>query len=449
MEIQAISSDPYNMFESNHHLDEYCLLYFSRSVYICGDFCPNPIYTEQLMPYCFRPTEGNHSSDFQFNTNLNITFDGLRKMNITSNMLLSWSTTLDIAERYELFLNNYSNSSLDGDVIFYNCTPSWFGPFCHLTTYSTIDAFRNFVDVTFDYKRSIFGDPEITCYIHLVCETQLLCLDWREICDGKADCIDGVDEKNCWQLEMNECNGDEFRCSNGQCIPWEIHLVDSKPGECLDRTNEFVHTNEKCFRDVRFQCEEHTCRVGMEDFPCGDGQCVDELSKCANGRHSFLPRNFCTNATFCFLEFYNQVDEEWCGLFCDENDCIRNNCSMGFEFRGLPLLFGHVRFIVSNETVYSNRIPLPDQICYNATLCPHLSPARAFFHNWTCRSFDDFELHYKGYTELKGLVKVIKSSFHGCLNINNEAYECSLSTMYQCINSSKCISKHRLMDGIA
>jgi hypothetical protein len=29
-----------------------------------------------------------------------------------------------------------------------------------------------------------------------------LCLDWREICDGKNDCSNGEDEELCDQLEM-------------------------------------------------------------------------------------------------------------------------------------------------------------------------------------------------------------------------------------------------------
>ena len=363
-------------------------------------------------------------------------------------MLLSWSASIDIAERYQIFLDNYSNSSSENEVVFHNCTPSWFGPFCRFAIdYPIKGPLNSVVDHIFDYH-SDYGIPKMTCYIHFPCQTSLPCLDWREICDGKADCVDGADENNCWELEMNECNDDEYRCSNGQCIPWEYYTDGSEKTECLDRSDEILYFNGDCYRNPRFKCEERGCQPGSEELPCGDGQCVDDVLKCENGRYRFSPRNFCTNATLCFLKLHKEIDKEWCTLFCPENNCVKSNCSMGYELNSLPLLFGHVRFIVSNETIHSNRIPLPDHICYNATLCPYFLPPTASFHNWTCHHFKDFGLRYTDYIALKELVSLIKSLFQGCLNVNNELYDCSLSSMYQCINSTKCISKHCLLDGI-
>jgi len=44
----------------------------------------------------------------------------------------------------------------------------------------------------------------------------MICLDWTDICDGKIDCMNGgVDEKHCWQLEMNDCQNNEYKCYNG------------------------------------------------------------------------------------------------------------------------------------------------------------------------------------------------------------------------------------------
>ena len=48
-----------------------------------------------------------------------------------------------------------------------------------------------------------------TCYVHLQCDygTTSICLDWTDICNGQINCLnDGIDEKDCWQLEVNQCN---------------------------------------------------------------------------------------------------------------------------------------------------------------------------------------------------------------------------------------------------
>ncbi len=44
---------------------------------------------------------------------------------------------------------------------------------------------------------------------------------------GTQNCMDGTDEENCDEVEMNECEQNEFRCLNGLCIP-EEYWVDGK-----------------------------------------------------------------------------------------------------------------------------------------------------------------------------------------------------------------------------
>jgi hypothetical protein len=41
---------------------------------------------------------------------------------------------------------------------------------------------------------------------------------------GAQNCMDGTDEENCDEVEMNECTENEFRCQNGLCIPEEYWL---------------------------------------------------------------------------------------------------------------------------------------------------------------------------------------------------------------------------------
>ncbi|CAF1258149.1 unnamed protein product [Rotaria sp. Silwood1] len=111
-------------------------------------------------------------------------------------------------------------------------------------------------------KPSIAGKGfKVTCYEHLNCKTSSLCLDWREICDRKIDCFDGSDEFNCWELEMNECAENEYRCHNGQCIPIEFyHDVRTEP-DCLDGTDEpaYLPSYKYCAMHPEFRCEERTC----------------------------------------------------------------------------------------------------------------------------------------------------------------------------------------------
>ncbi|CAF4819330.1 unnamed protein product, partial [Rotaria sp. Silwood2] len=89
------------------------------------------------------------------------------------------------------------------------------------------------------------------------------CLDWTEICDGKVDCLDGgLDEQNCWQLEVNDCEDNEYRCTNGQCIPYTFFLDEEAMPDCLDGTDEIRYLYSELYRfsdkEPTFACEDVT-----------------------------------------------------------------------------------------------------------------------------------------------------------------------------------------------
>ncbi|CAF1225026.1 unnamed protein product [Didymodactylos carnosus] len=111
-----------------------------------------------------------------------------------------------------------------------NCSKyGTFGEHCQYELITAKDSFEATVKHQFNLKSQfILGSQHfgnITCYHpHLKCDSGLLCLDWRNICDNKQNCLDGTDEENCEQLEFNECALDEYRCSNGMCIPEEYFL---------------------------------------------------------------------------------------------------------------------------------------------------------------------------------------------------------------------------------
>ena len=142
------------------------------------------------------------------------TFDELSRKNVTGEQLYYWSAPLDMIKRYQLYLDRSSTSL--GREIFYNCTAQRFGPLCqyyllfnYQENFSLVDYIRDF-QLVFRFEST----TSFTCYIHLQCQRggSSVCLDWSEICDGKIDYFsDGVDEKDCWQLEANQCHGvDEY-----------------------------------------------------------------------------------------------------------------------------------------------------------------------------------------------------------------------------------------------
>ncbi|CAF4506068.1 unnamed protein product [Rotaria socialis] len=113
---------------------------------------------------------------------------------------------------------------------------------------------------------------KIICYETLPCPSSPLCLDWRDICDGAQEFLNGADEENCDKLEFNECEDDEFRCTNGMCIPEEFWLDGDH--DCMDWSDEYYSEHEQTcpFYPKAMECDEHLCVSYM--YSCGDGECV-------------------------------------------------------------------------------------------------------------------------------------------------------------------------------
>ena len=150
----------------------------------------------QIIEYCIRVQFSEPVAHNQ-NYHSSFTFEDLRLENITSDQLYNSSAPVDLIEHYQIYLEN--NDSLSGRSLFYNCTYPWFGSRCEYSFEQPASNFSQQIETNFKRKISLLkGSGKISCYEHLQCnrggdrgQTPGTCLDWREVCDGKVDCIDG------------------------------------------------------------------------------------------------------------------------------------------------------------------------------------------------------------------------------------------------------------------
>ncbi|CAF4637042.1 unnamed protein product [Rotaria sp. Silwood1] len=225
----------------------------------------------QIISYCM----SEWSSKWNIRTTYqdqNFTFAELNKLNITSEQLYLWSAPMDVVEHYQFYLNllltsNILSSSM-ATHMFYNCTSFRFGPLCQysLDAYNSHHLTLN--EIIHEFYRHEYKPTTLTCYTHLQCNRGSIfaCLDWSEICDGIVDCQNGVDEESCWQMEINECEDNEDRCLNGQCIPKTFFHDDPNVFECLDRSDE----RDLCIHWTSI--ENGWCDCGYNEY----GFCEDE-----------------------------------------------------------------------------------------------------------------------------------------------------------------------------
>ena len=186
------------------------------------------------VPYCRRP---NITDDHAAATNKcenggeQKYFIDLLQKNVGPLEVLRWSSSVEMTDKYAAFYhNNYSmlKSNAKQDFLCH-CTHSrTFGKYCEYQLTHEANSFEasQKSQLSFRYHNARyhqdFGD--IVCYKTLSCNSGLLCLDWRDICNREQQCENGWDEENCDKLEFNECEDDEYRCINGMCISEEYWL---------------------------------------------------------------------------------------------------------------------------------------------------------------------------------------------------------------------------------
>ena len=190
-----------------------------------------------------------------------------------STVLHRWKSSLEQVEAFERFAHHHS----EHDQELCQCEGEGvFGKYCEYqlpagTTLKQTMEWQVTMRKVHEWQVQMHGN--ITCYEGIACDSGLLCLDWREICDGTQNCMYGLDEDNCDILEMNECGTDEYRCSNGMCIPDEYFLDGEL--DCSDWADEMEQwrTDHHCPRErASIECDDRICY--RNQWSCGDGQCI-------------------------------------------------------------------------------------------------------------------------------------------------------------------------------
>ena len=424
--------------------------------------------SRHLIPYCSSAEwltvnislDSSVASIFNFST--------LRENNVTGEDLYQWSAPIDTIESYQFYLSRFNEGLAEN--LFYNCTSPNFGPYCQysvdigfdLSSYSSLTQL-----IKSYYEEQMIIQPEIsTCYIHLQCNRQLksVCLDWSEICDGKFDCDDGIDENNCLQLTLNQCKDNEYRCNNGQCIPNIFLNTGHNDSQCLDQSDEYNTTIQYSFNLPLLSNEDTICSWRQNHTNEYD-RLTPFSSSCLSQRHANIKEiilfdtsdstlsNECLIALRCHLTIsYNH--QLFCYDFCENNTCIdtiKQKCPSMFFYPSIPVGFKSVYFLYTNTYLTNwtimRQIP-PEYICYDQELCsskPEFNLHSYVLNNKTCYRFEDFGVSidpnegdwYSGY------IKFVYSQFASC----NPTKICN-NQMYRCLNSSKCIPKSYLGDRI-
>ncbi|CAF1222459.1 unnamed protein product [Adineta steineri] len=459
-------------YESNATFD--CLYAYS------GDTALLSTDDYSLIPYCRRldgtEEEENFSTISYENILNNITFAELYRQGVTSMELLKWSVPIDIIERYEKIGENSTE-------IFYNCSLPWFGSTCQYRFEPGVEL-RSFNKVL-QFPYDINDKPDLhvfsnTCYPFLPdCYRgpSPMCLDWREICDGYFDCLHGEDEQLCDTLEVNECFEDEFRCHfGGQCIPSAFLRDEKASTDCLDGSDEVHHTKYSryvtdflCTLVSKFQCEELNDRRSLVLYPCLGPTSFSltmetstkNLIVCNFNRYHYMFFNVfasldhisnmrCRQAFYCSLKFYTIP-------YFKYNDTSKTGCELLGDYcqsewlvlPESPFIYGLFQFVyLTNRSNDEFKLNIaPDFICINASHCPGLvycSIDIGMHNGLTCCKMNNLtNIRLSSWTLLDDFLFDLRQR---CLTIGTHK-TCSHSSLFHCSNSSKCISKHRLVDG--
>ena len=420
-------------------------------------------------------------------------FISLLSNNISvSTVLHQWKSSIDKVEQYSFYLEQQIRSEDDDKKYLCQCThPRSFGKKCAYLLpidNSTFEATLTWeVRMRFLNQDQAQVHSDIVCYTTLKCNSGLLCLDWRDICDGVQQCLFGYDEENCDRLEFHECEDDEYRCMNGMCIPDQYFLDGDY--DCMDFTDEKHPYNDmNCtFQPVNLECDDRTCLPNQ--WTCGDGQCIDNrlslqfsftMGGCSSRRDQFymcetgvvykgwtLPNGKCDRSKDyeelrvpdghaiqdCIYYFKCELSRGAekkcpCRNWGSCIDFIRYLCPSLIIYPLGEILGPYA--VNTYRDIYKDDLRLPDQIALFATIkCRRFLIKRSLNLPYPLQ-FDlrDFEVQLCDNSEHGSLYmdKGYNSFCHNeSLTSNNRSYH----FIDVCDRSKECISAYRISDGIA
>ncbi|CAF1356637.1 unnamed protein product [Adineta steineri] len=388
-------------------------------------------------------------------------FTELSKHNVTSEQLYLWSAPMDIIEDYQFYLNDIS---ILNEKFFYNCTLPRFGPLCQYSLDISISSNSSSLkEIIENFYLQEYIPTDLTCYTHLECNR---CLDWSEICDGHIDCLNnGIDEEHCWQLQINQCEENEYRCGNGQCIP-DIFYHDSQDSfDCIDRTDEYTNwilPFYNLINEPTFTTEDIICKKDIERRASFTSSCVNNrndliLEAMFSSKPNFVSDD-CWFAFRCKFRIPDSSHPNCHHISINKTyeEIINTTCPNELYIPNVPLFFGHIYFAYTKKAALESITGMssPQYVCYNDQLCNGFYTDRELFtmDHSTCRRPEDFPFKFdpKGRGSwLDTYVKPVYKQLYKCNTIiRNISKFCDNSIMYQCINSSKCITKDRLGDSL-
>ena len=442
----------------NHELEHDCLKIFISSLH--GQDL------QEVLSFCL--THSMSEWNIQSNSaNTKFTFDQLRKRNVTSQQLYQWSASIDLIEQYQLFLTTHESSMSNN--IFYNCTPHRFGSLCQYEFIYLPFENDTLAESIFEFYRKRYEPTSPTCYVHLECnrDSKSACLHWSEICDGYVHCSnDQIDEKFCGKLQINECDEDEYRCQNGQCISKQFKFDRPNIYECLDGTDG---TNPL---EKYIGIDEYLPTINNEDTLCISLFGLSEISlvmtkTCDITHDEFLTEsklndkpitlsNICYFAFSCTF-YFEKIILPTCVDICAYDRCawiLNETCPEIIIVPSIPIAFGHVYFGYIRQTDIDPLLHNPEFICYNETLCRGFKSdvELVTINNKTCRRTQDSSVMFiqSGFAA-STLLQLIGAAHRFLRHCNTISYEedmdiCNSSLMYRCQNSTKCISIYNLCD---